>query len=229
MLEAFAELADGHQRHELPGCDADQDGQQHEQQVAQHVVKQVVAVVGPHRHLTLRVVQRMQGPPPVELVLGPVQPVIGKVEHHEVDQKAGQRAIGHARPELVQMEGRQAPRAQRADAFFQPVLEGEEHHQLEQAQAVDQRVDHVHTHRGPVGHGLHRPLALHRPDHRHHHRDLQQAHDEPAGAVVGLLQQVARTQDKGDRLHHRLVQPLLHRREAVGKPLHRPAPSRRAP
>jgi hypothetical protein len=69
VLQAFAQLRDGDDGDELAGADADQLAQDHQQAVTQQVVQQVVAVVAPHRHLPLRVVQRVQVPPPVEGVL----------------------------------------------------------------------------------------------------------------------------------------------------------------
>jgi gamma-glutamyl:cysteine ligase YbdK (ATP-grasp superfamily) len=50
----------------------------------QQVVEQVVAVVAPHRHLALRMVQRVQRHH-LRLVLGAVHPVAHKVEHQQVD------------------------------------------------------------------------------------------------------------------------------------------------
>jgi hypothetical protein len=62
-------------------------------------------------------------------------------------------------------------------------LQREKQHQPEQAQAVDQRVEHVGADRRAVGHGLHRAPALQRPDHGHHHGDLQQPDQQPAGGA----------------------------------------------
>jgi hypothetical protein len=76
---------------------------------------------------------------------------------------------------------------------------------------------------------LHRPPALQRPDHRQHQRDLQQAHQQPAGGAVAVFQQVAQAQRKHQRLHHGLKQPLLHQWKSVCQPVHaRCAPHRRA-
>jgi hypothetical protein len=51
----------------------------------------VVAVVRPERHLALRVVQRMQRPPPAQLMRDPVPPVVGKVEDQRIEEKSDPR------------------------------------------------------------------------------------------------------------------------------------------
>ncbi len=46
------------------------------------VVEQMVAIVGPERHLLLAVMHRVQFPPDADPVLQPVIPVAGEIEHH---------------------------------------------------------------------------------------------------------------------------------------------------
>ena len=53
----------------------------------------MVAVVRPHRHLLLRMVERMQLPPPLKMVLASVNPIIHKIKDNQVDQQANPRNI----------------------------------------------------------------------------------------------------------------------------------------
>src|SRR3954462_9580467 len=114
MLQALAQLGDGDDGNELPGPDAYQLRQQYKQAVTQQVVEQMVAVVAPHRHLALSVVQRMQAPPPVEAVLRPVYPVIDEIEEDQVDGKARHGLVGDAGQELVEMKCTEARDSQGA-------------------------------------------------------------------------------------------------------------------
>ena len=65
--------------------------------VADDVVEQVVAVVAPHRHLPLAVVQRMQRPPEAEPVLGPARRLLPL-------EKKGE--LLHAHPDFVVLHPR---------------------------------------------------------------------------------------------------------------------------
>ena len=47
----------------------------------------MIAVVSPHGHLSLRMVQRMQCPPPIELMLPSVNQVMHKIEDDEVEKE----------------------------------------------------------------------------------------------------------------------------------------------
>ena len=120
----------------------------------------MVAVVAPHRHLPLRMVQRMQCPPPIEMMLAPVYPVVGEIKNDQVDDKAEHGAVRHAGPELVQVQGAEAAATQLAKQRLQRVLQGEEHHQFEQPQPVDQGIDHIDPNRPPIRHRLYWPQAL---------------------------------------------------------------------
>jgi hypothetical protein len=227
MLQAFHQLRDGHDGDELPGRDADEARRQHDDGVAQQVVQQVVAVVAPHRHLALAVVQRVQLPPPVELVLAAVDPVVQQVEHHQVDGKGQHRHVGHAGPHLVEVEGAPARRAQAAHGVVEKRLQHEEDGQAEQAEPVDQRVEHVDADGLAVDHRLHRAPALQRADHRDQHHDLDGADQQPAGGVEGILGPAAQAHGEDQRLDRRLenqpcsaaktsVKPLDHGRPQVG-------------
>ena len=56
MLKTFAKLGDCHNRNELARSHTNQLRYQHNRNVDQHIVQQVVAVVAPHRHLPLGMV-----------------------------------------------------------------------------------------------------------------------------------------------------------------------------
>ena len=57
VLEAFAELGQGDDDDELPWWHANELRHHHDDAIDQNAVKQVIAVVAPHRHLPLRMVQ----------------------------------------------------------------------------------------------------------------------------------------------------------------------------
>ena len=148
--------------------------------VAQQVVQQMVAVVRPHRHLALAVVQRVQLPPPGVAVLGAVQQVVHRVEDHQVEQEADPGDVGDAGPGAVELQGRPAGHAQHAEEVVPQRLEREEQQHAEEAQAVQQGVDHVHAHGSAVGHGFHRAPAFQRAEDRQH--DARSAAGPPAAS-----------------------------------------------
>ena len=180
----------------------------------------MVSVVRPHGHLSLRVVQRMQGPPCIGLVLCPVNPVVHKVEQDQVDHKTDQRQIGHPRPQTVEVKCGQTHGAQPAQALLKQIVKREKHHQFEQAQAVDQGVDHIDPHCPRVSDRLHWPAPLHRANHHPHHRQLQQAHHHPARALVGFFEQIALPCGKGDGLNHGLIKRGLQAFKKVDQHIH---------
>ncbi|MNV79362.1 hypothetical protein D3C71_1729110 [compost metagenome] len=104
MLKAFAELGDGNDGNELPRRDPDDLGYRNKDHIPNHVIQQVVAVVAPHGHLLLGMVQRMQAPPPFEMMLSPVNPVIHKIKHHQIEKQADPPYVGDSWPEPVHME-----------------------------------------------------------------------------------------------------------------------------
>ncbi len=100
MLKALAQLRQGHHRNELAGRNANDLSHHDPNQRMQQVVQHMVAVVGPLRHLTLRMMHRMQGPPGVELMLRAMQPIVDEVKHNEINDEADQRAIRHTEPQI---------------------------------------------------------------------------------------------------------------------------------
>ncbi|MNS76129.1 hypothetical protein D3C72_1096670 [compost metagenome] len=209
MLQALAQLGDGDDGHKLARGHTDQHGHQHQNAVGQDIVQQVVAVVAPHRHLALRMVQRMQLPPPDEAVLATVDPVGHKVENHQIHQEADPGHIGHARPECVYMPGLKPLHAQ---AAYQPVpqgVDGKKERQAEQPQAVDQCVENIDADGVPVGHRLHRAPALQRRNHQHHDDNLQATHQKPASGGVAIFQKVGQAHVEQQRLEHLFKHPLL--------------------
>src|SRR2546425_5725575 len=220
VLKACAELGEGHDGDELAGGHAYELRHQHDDAVHQDVVEQVVAVVAPHGHLPLRMVQRMQPPPPRQLVLAAVRPVGDKVKRHQVDQQADQRVVTHAGPELVEVKSAVAGGAQRAKGLVKPRVQREKQRNAEQAQPVNQRVQNVGANGGAVSHRLHRAPALQRPYQRQQNEDLDQPHHEPGRGLVAVFEQIAQAQRKHGGLHGGLKQPLLQLRENIGEPVH---------
>ena len=104
------------------------------QRSADQVVQHVVAVVGPERHLPLRVVQRMQRPPPAEPVRQPVPPVVGAVEDDRVNHE-GQHLL--AEQERQQPLQRRRHPAMIGKEAVQRHLRPVEQHEGEQRQHAD--------------------------------------------------------------------------------------------
>jgi hypothetical protein len=87
VREAFKQLAEGNHGHELAWGNADEARDDHHEAVHDQGVEQVIAVVGPYRHLALAVVQGVQAPPPLQLMLQAVQPVADEIELKSVSHK----------------------------------------------------------------------------------------------------------------------------------------------
>jgi hypothetical protein len=221
MRQALHQLREHHHRHELRGRHADRLRQQHEQCVADQIVEQVVAVVRPHRHLPLAVVHGVQRPPPAVAVLRAVQGVVGRVEHHEVQHESGERGVGDTRPQrrckLVQLPAAHTMQRQPAERGVGQWIDGEKQRQPEQAEPVDQGVDHVGADGSTVVHRLHRPQTLQRPDQCQQDHDLQRAEQQPAGGIEGVFHPGAGADGKHQRLHHGFEQRLLHGGEPLAR------------
>jgi len=220
VLQVLTELSNRNERHKLARPHPHQCGHGCGDQAGEHIVEQVVAVVAPHRHLALRMVQGMERPPALPLVLPTVNPVIDEVEQHQVEHKTHPGLIGHTGPEAVQVPGGQARGTQMSQALLKQGIETEKHGQLEQAQPVNQGVEHVHPHCLAIAQWLGRPQALRRPYQQQHDRHLDQAHQQPARAFVGFFQQVGLAGQQGERLHPGFKQPLVGQREGVGQGVH---------
>mmetsp|Transcript_36595 Transcript_36595/g.84867 ORF Transcript_36595/g.84867 Transcript_36595/m.84867 type:complete len:323 (-) Transcript_36595:1691-2659(-) len=219
MLQALQQLGDDRDRDELPRLHTDQPREQRKGRGHEHIVQQVVAVIAPHRHLALAVVQAVQRPPKVELVLPAVEPVAHEVEHDEVGDETDRRNVRHARPQRIELPGGQAGQPQLAGNRVPGRLDAEEHRQAHQPQAVDQRVDHVGAHRRAVADGLDRPAALQQPDAEQQHRHLDAAPQQPASGIEGVLQQIAKAECEHEGLHDGLVQRELRGIKGVGDPV----------
>ena len=210
MLKAFTELGKRNDGDELAGGHANQLRHHHHDAVYKHVVQQVVAVIAPHRHLPLGVVQRMQVPPPFQPVLATVRPVAHKIKHHQVNQQAGDGIVGDAGPQLVEVKGAVARCAQGAKGLVKPGIKREKKCNPKKPQPVDQGVQHVGANGGTVCHGLYRPPALQGRNHSQQNNDLNHANHDPRCALVGVFGQVCQAQGKQGGLHEGLKQPLLH-------------------
>ena len=183
-------LAEGDDGDELRRRDPDQVADLHQQRVADQVVEQVVAVVAPHRHLALAVVQRMQRPPGVEAVLRAVHQIVDG-SRAAADRPGRPPARCRSRPatgrdRLVQMPAGKAVHRQRAPAPATADRPGRTARR-ERAEPVRQRVGDVRADGGAVAHRLSRAQALQQPDQRQHHRRRRSRPQQPAGGVVGIL------------------------------------------
>ena len=180
----------------------------------------MVAVVAPHRHLLLRVVQRVELPPPAKLVLGAVEPVIAKIKNQQIQHKTHPGRGSHLRPQVVDLKGRQAPDPQQAHRMVQHGLQGKEHGHPKQPQPMDQGVEHVGAHGSAVSDRLDRPPALQGGDYQQQHQELQQANEQPARGFIGRFQQPAKAQSKQHRLKAAFVQPGLGLGKTVNQKVH---------
>ena len=210
VLKALAELGDGHNGNELPRRNTNQLRHRHQNHVAQQVVEQVVAVVAPHRHLLLRMVQRMQSPPPLEVMLPPMDPVVHKIKYHQIQQQTDPGDVRHTRPDAVELEGADTCHTQRTKQRIRERVYCEEQRQTKQPQPVDQGVEDVGADGGAVIDRFHRPPALHRTNHGHDDHQLQQAHQQPSRSLIAVLQQAGQPCGEHQRLQHALKKPLLH-------------------
>jgi hypothetical protein len=138
---------------------------------------------------------------------------------NQVEQQAHPGDVGHAGPDAVELPGRQACQAQLAGHGVPQRVDAEEHRQAHETEAMDQCVDHVVAHGGMVGDRLDGPAALEQADAQQDDADLHDAEQQPAGCVVGILQQVAEPQAEDDGLHDVLVQRQLQAVEGVGDPV----------
>ncbi|MNV57550.1 hypothetical protein D3C71_1498880 [compost metagenome] len=170
VLKALAQLRDRHNSYELARRHTNELGHHHQNGVAQQVIQQVVAVVAPHRHLLLGMVQGVQAPPPLKMVLSPVDPIVHKIEHDQIHQQADPRDIGDTRPNAIELEGANTGDPQRTKKIVGQRINGQEQTQAEKAQSVDQGVENVGADGGTVGHGFYRPETLQRANHHQNHR-----------------------------------------------------------
>jgi hypothetical protein len=217
MLQRLQGARDRHQQHVLRRRHADRQRDHGQVDVAQQIVQQVVPVVAPQIHVLLAVVQAVQGPPPAELVLAAVEPVIEEVQHHQVDQEAGQRA--HAGHQRLQVKRVHALHAQRAGHAVHDRVEGEEYRHREEAQAVDQGVDEVVPARGAVAHLLRRDQGFQRAQDQEQGRHLAGPGQEPFDALEGVLGVLAHAGIEQEGLDHGLEQPALEECEPIDEVL----------
>ena len=104
VLKVLAQLRQSDYRHKLAWCDSHQLRYEHPNHGLQYVVEQMVTVITPLRHVSLRMVDRVQSPPPVPLVLCTVQPVIHKIKQHQIQHKTHDGAVCHTGPPVFKME-----------------------------------------------------------------------------------------------------------------------------
>ena len=168
----------------MPIASAIAPNQSERDQVVQHVV----AVVRPERHLPLRVVQRMQRPPPAEHVRQPVAPVVGEIEDDRVDAERQHRLAEQEREQPLQHRRHPALVGEPAVQRHLRLVEQHEGDQRQHADARQHGVEHVHADRLAVRPALHRAPALQRQAEREGQRHLHRAIDgEQRPAVDDVL------------------------------------------
>jgi hypothetical protein len=179
MLQALHHPGQHHDHDVLGRRDTDKNGQQGEQSVAQQVVQKVIAVIAPIGHVTLRVMQAVQRPPPVQAMLHPVDPVVSKVENHNVRQETQPGVIAPGRPgrgdQRVRAQWREPLIAQKSFDGIDHRLPENKRNQTKTTESMQQGVHdvgayfalslrslaRVHLH-GELG----RPTTFRRPQHQ---------------------------------------------------------------
>ncbi len=77
-------------------------------------------------------VQRVKAPPPPQLVLAAVDPVVHKVKDQQVQEQTQPGQIGDAAPELVQMEGGETRHPKRPEQRIEERIHREEERNAKQ-------------------------------------------------------------------------------------------------
>jgi len=67
----------------------------------------MIAVIAPHRHLPLAMVDGMQTPEPGKPVLRTMVKIIDRVEYQQVHDETDPGDIGDTRPQLINVESRE--------------------------------------------------------------------------------------------------------------------------
>jgi hypothetical protein len=87
--------------------------------------------------------QRMQSPPTIELMLPSVNQVMNKIEDNKVQQETDPSNVGDAWPKCVDVERWKPMHAQHAKNSFNGIFKSKKHDQLEKAQAMNQGVEDI--------------------------------------------------------------------------------------
>ncbi|OMP13241.1 hypothetical protein COLO4_02024 [Corchorus olitorius] len=196
VLKALQQLRNGNQQNVLRRLKPDDERRDGKHRTTQYIVEDVVAVIGPQRHLLLTVMQRMQ-----------------------IDQKADDSDGRDTRPPVFDVQMRPAPETQLPIEVVDQRLQREKHQQREETQAMKERVEDVGAHGVAVLQRFDRAPALQRAENQQQHRDLHQPHQQPFGAGVGIFDVTAQADGIGDRHHDVLEEHILRLREGVGDPV----------
>ena len=219
VLQALQDARGRHQQHVLARFDPDHQRNHRHIAIAQQVVEQMIAVIRPQIHVALAVMQAVKPPPPVELMAGPVIPVIEKIEHEQVDEEAGDRMVGHAGPQVFQIEGLHAFHVQRCRQLILERIQKQKNQHRKRAEAMDHGIQKIDPARTAVTQRMHRDQRLQRPQYRKQQGDLADADQEPFGALERLFGEFAHAEIEDQRLHHGLEQPALHEGKQVDQML----------
>ena len=139
MRQALDEAQHQHQQRKLHRRHADRQRNHAEPQERNEIVQQVIAVVRPERHLALRVMHRMQRPPPAEHVRHAVPPIVGKVQNDGVDRKGQHRMAEQRREHPLQHRRDPAVIGEPAVQRHLHLIEQHERHQRQHARRATAR------------------------------------------------------------------------------------------
>ena len=87
MGQALYHTGSDYDSHELRRCHTDQQRDQRKHAVHGDVVEQVVTIIRPKAHLLLRVMQAVQRPPRIPLMLRAMQPVGDEIEDQKIEKE----------------------------------------------------------------------------------------------------------------------------------------------
>jgi hypothetical protein len=125
----------------------------------------------------------MQRPPTIELMLPSVNQVVNKIEDDEVEKKTDPSDVRDAWPNGIDVESWETVNAQHAKHIFNGIFKCEKHHQLEQAQTMNERVYKIDFDPCSIGDGFDGSPFLQRRNENHQNQNLKQAKQEPPCAL----------------------------------------------
>jgi hypothetical protein len=138
-------------------------------------IEQMIAVVCPERHLSLRMMQRMQRPPPIELMLPSVNQVVNKIENNKVQQETDPSNVRDTWPKCVNVKSWKPVHAQHAKRCFNGIFKSEKHDQLKKAQTVNQGVEDINFDTVGICHRFRRSPFFQGRNEDKQNQNLQQA------------------------------------------------------
>src|ERR1700709_282172 len=126
MLDALQHIANRDEHNKLRWLNADKKRDCREERCLDNVIEEMIAVVRPQRHLLLTVMNRVQLPPHAKTMLPSVIPVARKIQDHQIEQERHDRLIGHAGPDIIDVNIRYAVDRNQALPVIEQRLQQEE-------------------------------------------------------------------------------------------------------